>query len=205
MNDPGSRISLLEELLPRAVGGDEAAVDALLRHCRDRLTILTHRMIGDFQRVRRWVDTDDVLQNALVRLLGALRNVQPQTPRDFYGLASLQIRRELIDLVRHYYGPEGMGAKHDSPAPASSSNPGRPELADARQDPDSLAQWTELHELIDGLPAEEREVFGLLFYQGLSQADAAEVLNVSLRTLQRRWHDALCRLHRAWTGEPKRG
>ena len=73
--------------------------------------------------------------------------------------------------------------------------------ADAREGPASLAQWAELHELMDGLPPEEREVVGLLFYQGLSQAEAAEVLGVSLRTVQRRWHDALCRLHRAWAGE----
>jgi RNA polymerase sigma-70 factor (ECF subfamily) len=201
MSDSNSRLSILQQLLPRAVAGDEAAVDALLRHCSDRLTILTRRMLGDFQRVRRWVETDDVLQNALLRLLGALRGVQPQTPRDFFALASLQIRRELIDLARHFYGPEGIGANHDSQAPAGSSSSGGRDPVDARQEPASLAQWTELHRLMDGLPSEEREVIGLLFYQGLSQPEAAEVLNVSLRTVQRRWHDALCRLHRAWKGE----
>jgi RNA polymerase sigma-70 factor (ECF subfamily) len=201
MSEPNSRLSVLQQLLPRAVAGDGAAVDALLSHCRDRLTILTRRMLGDFQRVRRWCETDDVLQNAMVRLLGALRSAQPQTPRDFFALASLQIRRELLDLVRHLYGPAGIGANHDSPAPPDSSSPGAYELTDVRHKPTSPAQWTDLHELVDGLPTEEREVIGLLFYQGLSQAESAEVLNVSLRTVQRRWHDALCRLHRAWTNE----
>ena len=201
MSDTDSRLSILQHLLPRAVTGDQAAVDALLRHCGDRLTILTRRMLGDFQRVRRWVETDDVLQNALVRLLGALRSVRPQTPRDFFALASLQIRRELIDLARHFYGPQGIGAHHDSRPAAGSSNSGGHDPADVRHEPASLAEWTELHELVDALPAEEREVVGLLFYQGLSQAEASEVLNVPLRTLQRRWHDALCRLHRAWKGE----
>jgi RNA polymerase sigma factor (sigma-70 family) len=200
MSDSNSRFSVLQHLLPRAVTGEEAAVDALLRHCGDRLTTLTRRMLGDFRRVRRWVETDDVLQNALLRLLGALRSVRPQTPRDFFALASLQIRRELLDLARHYYGPEGMGANHDSQSPAGASSPGGHDPAEVCRQPAPLAQWRELHELIDGLPPEEREVLGLLFYQGLSQAEAAEVLNVSVRTVQRRWHDALCRLHRAWTG-----
>src|SRR2546421_3225469 len=120
MSDSDSRLSILGRLLPRAVTGDEAAVDALLRHCGDRLTTLTRRMLGDFQRVRRWVETDDVLQNALLRLLGALRSVRPQTPREFFVLANLQIRRELIDLARHFYGPEGIGANHDSQALAGS-------------------------------------------------------------------------------------
>jgi RNA polymerase sigma-70 factor (ECF subfamily) len=201
MSDPNSRLSILQQLLPRAVTGEEAAVEALLRHCGDRLTILTRRMLGDFQRVRRWVETDDVLQNALVRLLGALRSVRPQTPRDFFALATLQIRRELLDLARHFYGPEGIGANHDSQPAAGSNSSGGQEPVDVRQEPASRARWTELHELMERLPPEEREVTGLLFYQGLSQAEAAEVLNVSLRTVQRRWHDALCRLHRAWAGE----
>ena len=67
--------------------------------------------------------------------------------------------------------------------------------------PTSLAQWTELHAMIEALPAEEREVMGLIFYQGLTQTEAAEVLNVSVRTLQRRWHAALARLHRVWNVE----
>jgi RNA polymerase sigma-70 factor (ECF subfamily) len=195
MSEPSSRILALQQLLPRAVAGDEAALDALLRHCGERLTALTRRLLGDFRRVRRWVETDDVLQNALLRLLGALRGVKPQTPREFFALASLQIRRELLDLARHFYGPLGLGAHHDSrPTPPANG------AADQRE-PASPEQGTELHELIDKLPDEEREVVGLLFYQGLSQAEAAEVLDVGLRTVQRRWHDALCRLHRAWTGE----
>jgi RNA polymerase sigma-70 factor (ECF subfamily) len=201
MSEANIRLSVLQQLLPRVGTGDEAAVDALLRHCGDRLTILTRRMLGDFQRVRRWVETDDVLQSALVRLLAALRSVQPQTPREFFALASLQIRRELLDLARHFYGPEGIGTNHDSREPASSSSAGGQQPVDLRDEPASLAQWTELHEMMDKLPSEEREVVGVLFYQGLSQAEAAEVLNISLRTLQRRWHDALCRLHQAWTAE----
>lgn len=189
--------SLLQPLLTRAVAGDNAAVDALLRHCGERLTLLTRRMLVDFKRVRRWAETDDVLQNALVRLLGALKQVQPKTPRDFLGLAALQIRRELIDLARHYYGPEGLGAHHDSRSPDGSRSPAEP--ADVRHEPSSLAQWTELHESIGSLPEEERDVVDLLFYQGLSQAEAAEVLAISLRTVQRRWHDALCKLHRVWS------
>jgi RNA polymerase sigma factor (sigma-70 family) len=201
MSDSNLHLSITQELLPRAVAGDDAAVDALLRYYGERLTILTRRMLGDFARVRRWAETDDVLQNAMIRLLGAVREVKPKTPRDFLALATLQIRRELIDLVRHYYGPEGIGARHESDARAESPQAGANERPDTRHEPSSLAQWTELHEKIGALPDEEREVVGLLFYQGLSQAESAELLNISVRTLQRRWHDALCKLHRIWNSE----
>jgi RNA polymerase sigma-70 factor (ECF subfamily) len=200
MSDLNSRVSMMQELLPRAVAGDEAAIDVLLRHSSDRLTLLTRRMLGDFQRVRRWAETDDVLQNVLIRLVGSLRHTQPRTSRDFLALASLQIRRELIDLARHYYGPQGVGANHESQAPRDASEAGANEPPDLRHEPASLAQWTEVHRLIDQLPEEDREIIGLLFYQGLSQAEASEVLDVSLRTVQRRWHDALCKLHRVLNG-----
>jgi RNA polymerase sigma factor (sigma-70 family) len=194
-----SHASLIQPYLHQAAAGDAAAIDALLRHNCDRLTSLTRRMLGDFQRVRRWAETADVLQNALLRLMNALRDVKPQTTRDFLALATLQIRRELIDLSRKYYGPHGLGANQDSGAPAANGT-GQPEKADLSHEPSSLAQWSELHQQIDVLPDEEREIVGLLFYQGLSQADAATLLDVSVRTVQRRWHSALCKLHGVWNG-----
>ena len=136
-----------------------------------------------------------------MRLLRALEECRPAGPRQFFALTSQQLRRELIDLARRYYGPEGIGAHHDSDGLARSSSSGGREFEDRRQEPASLARWTELHELIWQLPDEERDVVGALFYQGLSQPEAAELLNLSLRTVQRRWHDALCRLHGAWVGE----
>jgi RNA polymerase sigma-70 factor (ECF subfamily) len=201
MIDTNSGHPLTLQLLRGAVTGDEVAVEALLRHSGDRLTSLTRRMLGDFPRVKRWADTDDVLQNALVRLLKALRDVKPETPRDFLALAATQIRRELIDLARHYYGPEGIGANHDSVAADDAHRAARLDRADRRDEPATLAQWRELHQQIEALPEEEREVVGLLFYQGLSQAEAAELLNVSVRTVQRRWHVSLCKLHRLWHGD----
>ena len=198
-----SQQSMMHQLLDRAGTGDAAAVDALLQHNCARLTLLTRRMLGDFQRVRRWTETADVLQNALVRLVAALRDVKPQSARDFLALATLQIRRELIDLARQYYGPHGIGANYDSQMARDSRGPQPAEKADLSHEPSSLAQWSELHQHIDALPEEEREVVDLLFYQGMEQAEAAEVLNVSVRTLQRRWHTALCKLHRVWNGDEK--
>ena len=47
MLDANSRQMTTQCLLRRAAAGDEAAVDALLRHSCDRLTRLTRRMLGD--------------------------------------------------------------------------------------------------------------------------------------------------------------
>ena len=44
---------------------------------------------------------------------------------------------------------------------------------------------------IDELPAEEREAFGLLRIHGLTYPEAAKVLGVSLKTVQRRVNRSL--------------
>jgi RNA polymerase sigma factor (sigma-70 family) len=44
------------------------------------------------------------------------------------------------------------------------------------------------------LPAQEREVVGLAFYHGWSQAEVAELFGVSERTVQRWWQSALLKL-----------
>ena len=64
-----------------------------------------------------------------------------------------------------------------------------------------LAAWGEFHRQVRELPAEEREVVDLLFYQELAQAEAAALLHVTVRTVQRRWQAALLKLHRVLKGQ----
>ena len=97
--------------------GDASARGELVGHARERLLRLTRKMLQDFRRVHRWEDSDDVLHDALFRLDQALQVVKVASVREFFRLAAKQIRRQLIDLARHYYGPQGPGKKHATPAP----------------------------------------------------------------------------------------
>jgi RNA polymerase sigma-70 factor (ECF subfamily) len=192
--------SELHEFLARMQGGDETARNELFRHVTGRLERLTRKMLYDFPGVRRWAGTDDVLQGALIRLLRTLEAVRPTTLRDFLGLAAEQIRRELIDLARHYYGPQGLGANHASRGGAEGSRDpvlGQPAPVD---EPSLLSAWCEFHEQVRHLAPEEREVVDLLFYQELTQGEAAELLRVTKRTVQRRWQSALLKLHAVLKG-----
>jgi RNA polymerase sigma-70 factor (ECF subfamily) len=195
----------LQQCLDRLRTGDAAARKDLINCACDRLQRLTRKMLNDYRGVRRWEETGDVFQNAMLRLCRALDAVTPGSLREFYRLAACQIRRELIDLARHHYGPEGAGAHHASQALAPPSDSGnRPpayEQADLSAEPARLALWTEFHRQADALPEEEREVFDLLWYQGLSQAEAAAVVGVSDRTIKSRWRAARLKLHAALGGE----
>ena len=46
-------------------------------------------------------------------------------------------------------------------------------------------------EAIEGLPDDEREVFGLMRIQGMTQTEAAQVLGVSVATVKRRLNHGL--------------
>jgi hypothetical protein len=70
---------------------------------------------------------------------------------------------------------------------STSAHPAHPNLLDSSGEPSNLAEWTEFHERVEALPEAEREVVGLLWYEGVSQEEAAALLGVSLRTVKRRW------------------
>jgi RNA polymerase sigma-70 factor (ECF subfamily) len=195
MSDASPSSVLLQGCLDRLRAGDPAAREQLFRHAVGRLERLARKMLHKFPGVQRWAQTEDVLQNALVRLLRALGEVQPLSVREFFALSAEQIRRELIDLARHHYGPEGDGAHHASQAGRN------PDLAPAHEQPDLtfepalLEGWADFHRQVQSLPEPQREAVDLLFYQELPQAEAAELLGVSVRTLQRYWQSALLKLH----------
>jgi RNA polymerase sigma-70 factor (ECF subfamily) len=190
MSEPSFHTVQMADLLERGRRGDAAACDALIRAAHDRLEQLARRMLRGFPRVGRWEQTGDLLQNALLRLLRALESVTPASTREFFGLAATQIRRELLDLTRHYYGREGLGLHH-------TSHDGLPTQADPARTIDAdLERWTQFHEEVERLPSEEREVVGLVFYQGWTQVQVAELFQVDERTIRRRWQQALRKLRR---------
>ncbi len=71
----------LRPLLERLAAGDESAADLLIEHSVTRMHRLAHIIMKvKFPHVRRWYETDDVFQNAALRLRRALKTVKPATP-----------------------------------------------------------------------------------------------------------------------------
>lgn len=149
-------------------------------------------MFHQFPLLRRWEQTDDIFQNAMIRLHRALQNCNVESPRHFLNLAAVQIRRELIDLVRKYKAESNFATNHHSDI----FHPGliheiADEQAESRID---LEKWAEFHHLAENLPEEEKEIVNLLWYQELTQDDAAKLLGISVRTIKRRWQSARIKL-----------
>jgi len=192
MTDVTPHTTMMHAWVDRIRSGDRSAQDELIRSVCGRLESLARRMLRDFSRVKRYEQTDDVLQSALIRLMRALPDVRPESMRDFYALAATQIRRELLDLARHYYGPQGDGA--NCKVLLEGPEIEAPQAADADATAD-LEKWQAFHQQAEKLPTEEREVVGLVFYHGWTQAEVAELFQVSERTIRRYWQSALLKLH----------
>jgi len=182
--------SLIAELSAPDQAVRLAARDALVTAAIDHMRSVAHRMTRGFPQVRRWDETDDVVQGASLRLARALDAVVPADGRHLLNLIATQVRRELIDLARRYAGVESFARHHET-------NLGQVDAqgvfrSDAAEDPvnsdaESVNSWTRFHEVADALDNEDRELFNLVWYLGLSQEQAAETLGCSVRTIARRW------------------
>jgi RNA polymerase sigma factor (sigma-70 family) len=185
----------LQGLIDRLAAGDLSARDQLIGRAYERLRRLARRMLRAFPRAQPFEESGDLLHDSLGRLTRALESVPPASVADFFRLASRQMHWELLDLVQRRYGPKGPGGKHVPAKDGNGSQSTPPhEVATTTDNPASLAFWTEFHNAVDALPEEQREVFGLLWYQEMAQAEAAAILQVSESTVRRLWSSARRRL-----------
>lgn len=183
----------LQGLIDLARDGDARAKTLLLDHSCERLLRLTRKMFRGYPGLGRWEQTDDVFQNSLIRLHRALSQVDLESVRHFFNLAAVQIRRELLDLKKHHFGLEGRATHHHTDHQPSDDAGGA--VSATAEEPEDLSQWTEFHAAVEHLPEQLREVCDLLYYEGLTQDEAAALLDLSPRTLKRRWHEAKLLLH----------
>jgi len=194
MPDPTFNTIVLQGCLDRMRAGEREAENELMRAVQNRLQKLAARMIRGFPNVRGVADIDDVMQNSMMRLLRTLRRLEPPTPRDFFNLAAVHIRRVLIDLARSSKGKQTVPLN-----PAGSSDVPRPHEPIAPEVSDN-DHWVRFHEAVDQLPIEEREVVGLVFYHGWKRQEIAALFHVDERTIRRRWA-AACKRIRACVGK----
>lgn len=190
----------LQNLINRCQNGDPTAHEDLLAHARERLLRLTRKMFHTYANdLRRWEQTDDVFQNSMLRLHDALAKKPVESVRHFFNLAAKLVRRELIDLARHHYGPHGDARNHHTDHQPSDEQGG---VVHAKaEEPEDMTGWVEFHERVETLPDEEKEAVNLIYYEGLTQDEAAIVLGISVSTLKRRWQSARFKLYEAIASE----
>jgi RNA polymerase sigma-70 factor (ECF subfamily) len=169
------------------LGGDtpaELVVRALLGRAVHRLhqlcASLLYRSYPRLTRPPVNLQPDEMLGAVVERLLKALREARPATARQFFALACQHMRWELNDMARRLDEKPAAVELYDEAVPAPASS-------DTGLTPASRR----ILAAIDGLPEGEREAFDLVRIQGMSQAEAARVLEVSVMTVNRRLNRGL--------------
>lgn len=207
MNPDAQLDEVLAACLARLAKGDKAAREDILEVCNERLRELSSRLLGKYAKVRRWDNTDDVAQNAAMRLYRALGETVPDSPRGLMGLMATQIQRELIDLARKHAGPMSYAKNHDTNFAREGQNSGvflvdeAEDAGDSLEDEVPLDRWESFHAAVESLPEEHREVFKLVWYLGADRETAAKTLGLSIRTVGRRWQEAREMVARAVEGD----
>jgi RNA polymerase sigma-70 factor (ECF subfamily) len=163
--------------------GDEAALARLVPLVESEL----HRLAGSYLRRERpghTLQTTALVNEAYLRLIDDSA-VLWQDRAHFYGVAAQLMRRILVDHARRRRKLKRGG------------DPLRVSLADAENAvPESSPDIIALDEALSSLAKldpRKSQIVELKFFGGLQEEAIAEVLTISLRTVQREWN-----LARAW-------
>jgi RNA polymerase sigma factor (sigma-70 family) len=170
-----------------ALDGDQPAepiVRALLDRSVRRLQMLCGNLL--YRQYRRLtlpplnLQADELLGAVVERLLKAMQSARPRTVRQFFALVNRHMRWELNDLARRLDQQPAAVELNESlvPAPPGSGSVLTPD-------------GHRMLQAIDRLPEDDREVFGLVRIQALTYEEAAGILGVSAKTVQRRLNRSL--------------
>ena len=182
--------------LARVRGESEAepVVRELLARAVDRLHLLSARLLHrSYPRLTRGplnLCLEELLSAVVERLLKAMRQVRPGTVRQFFALVNQHMRWELNDLARRLDEQASAAELRESRLPA-------PTPPDSDTAPSSQAAGAGLARIlaaIEELPDNEREAFNLVRIQGMTWPEAAQVVGVSVKTIQRRLNRSLALL-----------
>lgn len=156
--------SIVRELLGRAAQRLHLLCGALLHRSYPRLT-----------RPPANLQATEMLSAVIERMLKAMREARPGTVRQFFYIAGQHMRWELNDVARRLdKGANAVELRAEFVAP--------PPESDSTIGPSAVRML----DAIERLPAEEREVFDLIRIHGMTQPETADLLGVSVRTVQRR-------------------
>jgi RNA polymerase sigma-70 factor (ECF subfamily) len=168
--------------------GEDSATDTIIRGLLDRsvhrlqklCAALLYRSYPRLTYPPMNLQADELLSAVVERLLKALREARPGNVRQFFALANQHMRWELNDLARRLDEQPSIGELNDALGAAPPSS-GSSLTANSRR----------MLEAIGELPDEEREAFELVRIQGITQTEAAAILEVAVVTVRRRLNRGL--------------
>jgi len=183
------RLGEVTVLLNRWKQGDKAAVDELLPLVYNELRDIAGAYVAR-ERPDHTLQGTALVHEAYIRL-SRIHALDAKDRLHFFALAARTMRRILVDHARSQLADKRVGAHRKVPLDESRLLAG-----------DSREQMIEIHGVLDELKARhprQGELVELRFFGGLSEDEAAQVLEVSRSTLTRDWRFARLWLFRRLT------
>lgn len=175
----------LTRLLQAWSNGDKEALEKLVPRVQREL----HRLAGQYmagERPNHPLQTTALINEAYIRLIG-WKDVRWQNRAHFFAVAAQLMRRILVDMARARHRNKRGGGAIETTLDESC-------LFQEERTRDLVAVDQALTRLAEIDPRKSRLV-ELRFFGGLSEKEAAVVMQISERTVRREWNLARAWLH----------
>src|SRR6202044_1659447 len=190
---PADSSDQVTTLLQHWVRGDERALGDLVPLVYQELRRLAHYHMQS-ERSDHTLQSTALVNEAFLRLLGS-EPVELQNRTHFIGIASRLMRQILVDYARsRQAGKREAGLRIDIEALAELPIKGDAQLLVLDDALESLSQLDE----------RQAKIVEMKFFGGLTAAEIAQVLGVSLTTVERDWAVARLWLRRQMDGARRR-
>lgn len=171
------------ELILRVVRGDQRAFVALYERYSSRVYTLVLHMVNERMLA------EEILQETFLRLWKKANQYAPERGSVPTWLLAIARRTTLERLRFESRRPVLSGGNEPSPLLESLPEP----ETDSEE-----ARWRSLYLAVQSLPVEQKQVIELAYYQGLSQSEIADVLDLPLGTVKTRVRIGMLRLREQW-------
>jgi RNA polymerase sigma factor (TIGR02999 family) len=179
---PSGEVTQLLKLLEE---GDPDAVERLFPLVYEELRRAARRALAG-ERAGHTLQATELVHEAYFKLLGAA-NVDWQGKAHFVAIAARAMRQILVDHARRRQaGKRGGGVQHVTLGDAQ---------AELAVPPEELLALDAALDRLEEQDSRLRAVVEYRFFGGLTEKEIAEVLGVTLRTVQRDWVKARAWLH----------
>jgi RNA polymerase sigma-70 factor (ECF subfamily) len=164
-----------------------AAMNEIFEKGYNRLQRLVAKILNEsFPNSKH--DVDSVVSSLYIRLRKAFDSpdVRPKNATEFFQFAAYKVRQVLLDTIDSDKR-QARAAQMPEANPGDSLNGSPYDPGTSSIDPAKRAKWMDLHEQIDKLPEDLKDVFSMRYYLDFKNAEIATELGLHPKEVSRRW------------------
>lgn len=176
----------ITQILQQWSDGDQAALDALIPFVYEELRRLAHRALRRKSN-QASVQTTELVHEAYLRLAEA-NSISWQNRTHFFAVSAALMRNILVDIARSRASQKRGGAFQQVELDAA--------LEFSINKSADLVALDDALKVLETLDRRQSRIVELRFFGGLTEAETAEVLQISPATVRRNWQTARAWLYR---------